>query len=389
MTSTTLILIGSRGVFEQGYRELDRRKKSLNGNELIKAENKNWPDMTRRVAGRFLTIGLPFFATSKLGAPRVALVTLVGLASNIIAVDDETVDLTRAKTWRLLFTHRKWTMGSVVFQLVCDFANLTSDAEAIDTCLGYLSLGLSLFVMPPPFPSSTPRASAITSSAPTSETTTSAVLPTPWETPPQLQSTTNIPTASPLISSPGDTELTLWSGAALGLMSIVAFLIFGPSGVSSLPAQLGYTFIASTAAALAFTAADPKSLRCNKGLGLVLGSLLSSFALAQLGVGLWSMFVYQSIFTGISFAATRFDTPTVSSSVPYSKHQHRHIHDSKLHANETAKMSGFSQFVLRNVPEWQLLHSILIEKDSRRIFYFMWSVPRNLFSPNINLARLK
>lgn len=333
-------------------------------------QKRRWGDTARRVVGRFFTMGLPFYATSKLGAARVALVMLVGLASNIMAIEDEVVDLTRAKTWKLLFSHRRWTVGSVILQLVCDLTGLANGSAILDISLGYLALGLSLFVVPPPFPSSRPKVSITTSSAPTSEASTSAVLSTPWETPPQLQNTTaNVPRISPLISSPEDVELTLWGGTILGIFSIGTFLFLRPSGGHFSLAQLGCSFIASSAAALAFTTADSRSLRSNKGVGLVLGSLLSSITLAQLGINPWSKFVYQSIFISISFAATKYDTPTAASHI---NHQHHHHHETKSHTTERPKMSKFSDFVLRNSPNWQLLHSILVEKDSRRIFYFMW-----------------
>lgn len=372
MTSVTLLLVGFRGFLGKGYRELDRRKKSLSGDETMMVQKRRWSDTARRMTGRFLSIGLPFYATSKLGAARVALVMLIGLASNIMAIEDEAVDLTRAKTWRLLFGHRRWTVGSVVLQLVCDLSGLTNSSALTNISLGYLAVGLSLFVVPPPFPSTRPKVSLITSSVPTSEASTSTALPTPWEAPPQLQNdTANVPRISPLISSPEDVELTLWGGTVLGLFSIGVFFFLGPSGGYVLPAQFGCSIVASSAAALTLTTADPRSLRSNKGIGLVLGSLLSSIALAKLGIDLWSTFVYQSIFISISFAATIYDTPTASSFSSHSNHQHHHD-ETKSHTTERVKMSKFSDFVLRNSPNWQLLHSILVEKDSRRIFYFMW-----------------
>lgn len=372
MTSMTLVLVGFRGRFGKEYRELDRRKKSLGGDETMTVQKRGWGDTARRMTGRLLSVGLPFYATSKLGAARVALVMLIGLASNIMAIDDKVVDLARAKTWRLLFSHRRWTMGTIVLQLVCDLAGLTNGSALMDMSLGYLAVGLSLFIVPPSFPSTRPKASIVTSSAPTSEASTSAVLPTPWETPPQLQNTaTNVPRVSPLISSPEDVELTIWSGTVLGIFSIVVFFFLGPTSAYFSPAQLGCSIIASSAAALSFTTVDPKSLRSNKGAGLVLGSLLSTIALTHLGIDLWSTFVYQSIFVSIAFMATKYDTPTASSISSHSNHQHHH-NETKSHTTEGEILSRFSEFVLRKSPNWQLLHSILIEKDSRRIFYFMW-----------------
>ena len=52
----------------------------------------------------------------------------------------------------------------------------------------------------------------------------------------------------------------------------------------------------------------------------------------------------------------------------HSKHQHTHEHKH----NDNAGVSRFTNAVLHQVEEWPLLYNIIAEKDSRRIFYFMW-----------------
>lgn len=371
LTSLTLILVGVRGKLgTMSATALDKRRKSLAGMEEV--QRTPWIQMARRIAARFLTVGLPFYATSKLGGARVALVMLLALASNIMTIEEETTDLTQAKGWRRLLTQRRWTLVSILLQVVSDLTGFTNSSAAVETVLGYITLGTSVFVLPPCFMSSRPRVSVVTSTAPASESKTSAVLATPWEIPPQLEDkSSKVPTISPMICSPEDVELTFYSGVGLAMLSTIVFIFSGPSAGTASKYQLAWSLLSTFATALALTTADPRSLRGNKKLGLVLGSLLSSLVLTMLCSEAWSLLACQSIFIGISFAAMKFDTHTAFSISARSDHDQRQHQPTRLNIPEHAQMSKFSEFVIQRIPHWPLLHSILGEKDSRRIFYFM------------------
>ena len=371
LTSVTLVAVGLKGKIWQPPASLDRRKKSLGG--IDEMEKIIWGDIARRISGRILSVGLPFYATYRLGATRVSLVMLLGLASNIIAIDNEVTDLTKAQGWKRLLSHRQWTLSSIVLQLFCDLSGLISKSGAVNLWLGYTALALSILVLPPSFPSSRPKFSVSTSSAPASESKASAAISAPWETPrkdglrsPQTHM------LSPMTSSPQDVNLTLWSGLVLLAFSIIANLLFIDSEALSLN-HLSWNILPGFAAAVVMTVTEPKSLRSNKGLGLVLGSLTSNLILTLLGGASWSSFTYQGIFVGISFVALKYDIHRAFSLNSHSNHQHRH-QPPKVQITEHGQMSRFSATLIKNIPQWPLLHSILVEKDSRRIFYFMWSV---------------
>ena len=375
LTSITLILVGFRGVFGKAYRgEVGQKTTSLGENQEghLSAQTVHLAHKFRRVTGRFLTVWLPFYATLQLGASQVALIMLIGLASNIIAIEDEATDLTRIRTWKLLFAHRRWTVGSIILQLVCDLSGLTSGSTTTNICLGYLALGLSVLVLPPSYPSSRPKVSVVSSSIPASGTATPTDPPITRETPPHPEnSAVKALKTSPLIYSPEDSEFTLLSGTALGTFTVIMSIFLRPAGGQFSLAELGWTFFTSFATAVSLTTTDQKSLRSNKSFGMVLGASLSLLLIAQLGIDLWNLF-YQTVLIGVSFAFTKLDTHAAfSSTSSYSTH-HRHNHASSSHAGEHASMSGFSEFILRNAPNNQLFHSIMVEKDSRRIFYFMW-----------------
>ena len=328
--------------------------------------------MARRIAARFLTVGLPFYATSKLGGARVALVLLMTMATNVMKIEDENPDPTLAKDWSRILTHR-WTLVSILLQFASDLAGFTNPSATVETVLGYVTLGIAILILPPCFLSSRPRVSVLTSPAPASESKTSAVLATPWETPPQLEEkSSKVPTISPMICSPEDINLTLYSGIALGIIGILIFVFSGSSAGTWSDFQPAWSLLSTFATALALTTVDPRSLRGDKKIGLVFGSLLSSFFLTVLSRDAWSSFVYQSLFIGFSFAATKIDTHTAISISSHSSHHQHHHQSTKPNIPEHAQMSKFSEFVIQRIPHWPLLHSILAEKDSRRIFYFMW-----------------
>lgn len=374
LTSLTLVLVGMRGKLGTTSVRLDRRKKSLDGEAIV--EKRQWAHLARRIGARLVTVGLPFYATSMLGAARVALVLLAGLASNTMTTEDESTDLSKAMGWRRLVSQRRLTLGSIALQLLYDLSRISNQASATNTCLGYLTLGVAIFVLPPPFPSSKPRMSILTTSPPASESATSAFLATTWETPPQLPSrSTQVSTISPLICTPEDVNLTLGTGTVLGIMTAMSGISFGSSGghMPATPAQIAWGLLAACAAALALTTVKPRNLQCNKFLGLVFGSVLSSFFSIQWGGGSFSSFAFQSMFIGISFAATKLDTLPDFSTSCHSQHQHQH--PAPKHVVQHGEMSRLSTFLIQSIPHrpWGiLLVGILAEKDSRRIFYFMW-----------------
>ena len=371
MTYMTLLLVGIRGKVGNARLSLDRRKKSLGGEEKI--HKQPWSHLARRLCLRFLTVWLPFYTTLQLGAARFTLILLIGLISNWTKFECGVTDINSAQGWRRFIVHHKWTFASILIQMVSDLSGLTSFVPALGIFKGYLALVCSVVILPPAFPSSKSRLSAITSSVPASESSTSAVLATPWEKFSQAPTQNSSPsTRSPLICTPEDINLTLYSGLALAVLVFISDL---PSAFDSLSVPaLAWTMAIALAAAIALTVTRPLSMQCNQRLGFVIGSLLSSMFSMQLGIS-WQSLATQSIFVIISFVAMRFDTCTEPSS---STHPHNHRHDGHSHAIHHNDMSQFSVYVTKYAPRafgnslGIVLAGILAEKDSRRIFYFTW-----------------
>jgi len=377
LTSMTLLLVGLRGKLNEVMGTLDRRKRKPSLAPVDALKIRAWSHVARRarrVAGRVLTVGLPFYAASKLGGVRVALVILVALASNIMNDDNDSTEYTTLQSWSQLAANSPCTVASILVQLVCDLSGITSRVTMSTILLGYMALGLAIFVFPPPFPSSRPKTSIVTSSAPTSESSTSTALATPWEAPLSLENQRpSMMYLSPMISTSEDVDLTIWSGVAFALLSFLLFILRWSAGATS-QTSIVWGILASCTAALALTNTEPASLRYHGHFGFVLGSLISCLLLTRLHHDPWRTFVYQSILAVVCLAAMKIDNRVLSSLPSSSAHRHHHHQRTKSHPVNSVQLSRVSAFVLDKARPWPLLHSIIAEKDSRRIFYFMWWV---------------
>lgn len=377
LTSTTLLLIGLVGKIAATYTSLDRRKLGDDEDEMA--------DHTRiqvnvRGAGRMIRtamrIALPFYAAANLGGQRIALVMLVALAGDLVKTGGGRTDLTRIEGWKRLLSSRRWTLAALCFQFLLDAAGVTNKAGAA-MWTGYLAVGISILALPPPSIPSSVEGSLQALTKPRSSISTSALFSKRWDTSAtdgQISSFDIM--ASPLISTAEDAHSTLLTGAILGLVSILGFLL-SPQGLKQMSIQhSGWVMFVSFAAAVSLLIAKPTSLNSKRKLGLFLGYLFVVIFLKTSHDRAWTSFAFEGFFIGVSWLAGSLDTRTLfssSNSEHHSHHDHQHQHNhhhpsATLHAS---KPSVLTAFLLRTFQHWPLLYSILAEKDSRRIFYFM------------------
>ena len=321
----------------------------------------------RRILGRILSVALPFYAAAKLGANRVALIMLVTLATDLMAIDGKGTDIKIIKNWKRLLLSQRWSLASILIQIGCDFVGLTNQSAQRSIWMGYIALGVSIVALPPPFPSSKPGISAVTSADPQLRSAGSAVLVKH-----ELVKPTDI-TLSPLICTEEDTNLTLVAGGLLAILTCIILSISRSSAGALHLIPLAWLFLSACATVLSCTIAQPQSIRHSKGLGLAFGALLCAFLSVALQYYSLTSFAYQGVFISISFAATKQDTHSLFFKSADSHHnnpsQHHHANPHTAHHDHPSR---FSDALLRLFHHWPLLHSILAEKDSRRIFYFMW-----------------
>ena len=198
LTSGTLLLMGLKGKYAQTFgSSIDRRKShaGITGDQ----EHQSGVLIARKIAIPIFAVGMPLYATSQLGI-RVALIMLLAMTSNIM-VQDQAVDISSVKVLIQLLSQRKYAVAAILLQLLCDLSGLTNYRPFPSICLAYLALGISVCILPPPYPSYTPKISAVSSNATASARVTSAVLSTPWETASSLETPSSSITSgiSPLV----------------------------------------------------------------------------------------------------------------------------------------------------------------------------------------------
>lgn len=365
LTSITLLLTGLKGKLGGAPIVLDRRKHASGKSSQTIAVT------VRQIVEQTFGIGLPFYATLKLGGDRVALIMLIALTADITNVEEDTTDLKSIKDWRKLIKHRQWTLASITVQILCDLVGLTAYSNIWSLSMGYVALALSVLFIPPPFPSLKPKYSSTSSFSSTSSSSVSRALATQWESRTLVKAAPSSYVAvSPLISTSRNINLTLAASITLGALTCITFFMSTASiGALSL-VDIGFGVFSAFAAALSFQLVQPHSLRQNSSLGLALGSVLYLVLMAVLRSDIWNSIAYQGIFIGVSFVATKVDIYlSLSASSSHSEHQIQNQHS---HAGRHGQPSRFSELLLKSFQHWPLLHSILVEKDSRRIFYFMW-----------------
>ncbi len=368
ITSMVLLLMGLGGRFLRTTDAPSRRKVSYPNSADVEKPQLNGVTLAtvRSIIGRILSVALPLYAAAKLGANRVALIMLVALATNLMPIDGKSTDFTSLRKWKRLLLSQRWTLASISLQIGCDLIGLTNQSAMKSSWMGYVALGVSALALPPPFPSTKPRTSAVASGDPQSTSADSAVLAKP-----EVIKPTDI-TLSPLICTNEDTNLTLVAGGLLAVLSCIIPFVF-QSGAGALhPNTLGWLFLSACTTVLSYTITQPQSIRHSKGLGLIFGALLCALVLTVLHHASWTSSVYQGVFISISFAAIKQDTRSLFSKSAHSHHEtHSQHHHDNPHIVHHDHPSRFSKALLRLFQHWPILHSILAEKDSRRIFYFM------------------
>ncbi|KAF2267364.1 hypothetical protein CC78DRAFT_558830 [Lojkania enalia] len=352
LSSTTLILISIiskiRTILDQ---PLDRRKSFGSSEQNNIALDILWePSSVVRILTNILSVLLPYYAAMQLGGAKTSLVLLAATAGGLGALDKKPGKHSPWDALKRTFRTRKATIGTVLLVLLLDVLN---SSEHPGTLLGHLALTTSILAIPPPLPM------------------------TGWSLKTDLKTGTDsrmsLPRASsPLVNTHQDTLLTFVAGVILTVIAIFSSIISSTSPSTTHHAILFSTCSVASVAALVFFS-FPSALRSQKKLGLVLGSvLIGLFGLWQSSTS-WESWVFFPLTCASIVGAVLFDTASPFISRPHSHshshsgHKHHHEdHDHHLHGHH----SKVSQFLIAQCTPGSVVHSIMIEKDSRRIAYF-------------------
>ncbi|THY16747.1 hypothetical protein D6D00_08777 [Aureobasidium pullulans] len=338
LTSGTLLLIAILASIRASERGLDKRKSSNAG--LANPASLTTSSIVNMVTST-LKVGLPYYAAIQIGGMRVGLILLVALASNLSCSDKHSHSVLGSLTARPL------TLAAIGLCVLGDAFGLTVYADTYHLVTGYLALALSIFVLNPPLPA-------------------------------------NGSSTSPLIATHTDTSATLYAGVILSILTIGASIIvsLAPS-ITPLSITFSTFSMAITAALVLF--ARPAHLRTHKKAGLALGCLLTAALSFLFSPNTWPGTFCNGAIAALSYVGVLYDTST--SHAHSHEHSHAHAHDTgHAHAHAAAhthcnhhhghqhhthaETSVFTSFLLARCRPGSLFHSILCERDSRRIAYF-------------------
>lgn len=349
LTSMTLLVVGLvarvRASLDQ---PLDRRKAvSSGGVAAVVRDISRLKQTLSNIAG----VLLPFYATMQIGGAKTALVLLTAVAAGLGATDHRPGKHTRVDDLKRTLRTRRTTFAVLLLGTIVDIMAWGHPACAL---LGYGALFISIFVAPPPLP--TAGWSLITGNQ-TQHTSARASLPKP---------------SSPLISTPEDTVLTCVFGVGMMIVTLLCS-VFTSSASSLSQHTIIFTSLSVASATALIFFSLPAALRSHQSVGLHLGGIV---VVAFTGWQTWPE-MYHTAFTGLSYilytCGVAWDTRTSHTHShahahdhTHAGHSHDHKHEHHLHANP----SRFSEFLIARATPGSILHSIMIERDSRRIAYF-------------------
>ncbi|KAI9706106.1 MAG: putative zinc transporter msc2 [Candelina mexicana] len=375
LTSTTLMLLGGYARTRSPAKSLDRRKSGLGvaGDTKKKAARAWGFEGAQRILGRTLSVGLPFYASANLGPIRAGIMMLAAVTGGFTESKVVGKTFTPATVWVGLLPTRRYTVMSFAVVALSDLIGFTADKELITLLIGYTAFGLWTLYVDSPFPKSTSKPSSLTGPTPASAKATSAVPSTPWETPPPVaEPIASSKIQSPLISTTEDVYFTLLTGSMLGVLTFV-LMLFSSESLFSFSGHWKWTALVAFAASGSIMYTQPSSLRTTHKIGFASISLLcGSLCFLLPTYNTWAGGFIQLMVPCALYLALQLDTWFPNTTAGQSHHiHHEHDHHAHSHTHTDVPRSRFTSFLLYNAQAWPLLHGILVEKDSRRIFYFM------------------
>lgn len=366
LTSVILLLVGLAGKARGTKHSLDRRKDSLgyDGGEQ-KPSDYTFVDTVRQISIRILSVGLPFYAAGFLGGERVAISLLIAAAGDFGRIRARTTGLTGLRDWSQLLVQRKWTLAALVLQIFSDIFGFTGTSGGRSQMLGYLALLTSMFAMPLPFPVIEPKGSMVASSMASASDRKPSVAAS-WEAPTAPMDSLRGAGECSFISSKKDVTLTFTASTLAAVFSVFALKI--PNQTTALSfAFLFWGLVASLVAAFGLVCALPKTIETERKFSLALGLLFAVGLQQVLSLESLYAFLSQIALIGCAWIALSTDIRLITT-----VKKHRGGGDSLLRHHSQESHSKITGFLLSVFHDWTLIHSILLEKDSRRIFYFMW-----------------
>lgn len=350
---TTALLLASGTLLLAGIAGKARSWKSSVDRHATSKRLDHWIEELYPVCTRVVSVGGPYYAASQLGGARTGLVLLMGIASGMTKSGTRHLDYSRIKTWKRVTMERKWTCAAILVCILCDFSSYATALPTSTLLKGYTALAASLFLFPPPVPGLSSQSSTPGSGSHISATPSQSPIARVFSSLPKA--------ASVLVASGRDSNLTLLSSLVAGCIAIATTALSGRTFDLTRSSVVWFMFTTVSGAGL-YLFSRPDALRSRRKLGFAIGCLFTAAFSAHRSLDYWgtgtSSFLRGGTI-GLSFFAVLLDTFPSVDMRRHTPHDHRRNH------------SAFTGFLLRRTENMPFLHSILEEKDSRRILYFM------------------
>ncbi|KAJ5231914.1 uncharacterized protein N7469_006502 [Penicillium citrinum] len=281
------------------------------------------------------SIGLPIYAELKVGGFLVAFALLLATATglpSLVASDSRMVAHER-------YGRKIFTLAVLGTAIILSYLGL-NNAWGTWPLTGYLALLLSIFVISPPFP-------VLRRQGPIQEPGLVADSISK-----QDQASGSNPSAVVITT---DAPLALVSGSSLLVLTILAdsFYLLVPAGLL----------------AAALMVSSPAGLRSSQKFGLAVSTGAASLLCSpHIRDDIVMVYAARCLLALVSFFAARMDDKKLRVDAHSHSHTHHHHHN---HSHESTEVSVVTKWLLRRSETYPLLYSILKEKDSRSIFYFM------------------
>jgi zinc transporter 5/7 len=326
LTAATLIFYGGVVLIRHGQQV---------GSDLAMKMPK--PDLAfaNNMLSQILAVGLPIYAALNVGGFLVAFALALAVGSGLPTLIRGHTD----SSTKVALSQKYLTAGLLLTAIFLSFFGMNAQWVA-KPILGYVALLASIFVLRPPF------ASTLHSSSVSGHGLGISLTKRPNGST-QTLSNSDVPPQDPMGSA--------LSGLVLGCLTVLVTRSFsiGLSDVVYLMVTAG-----SFATCLAYLEqSDVQSYR-KFGVAVATGSA-ALFCSPPVGVDIYTVYITRAALSAASFFASRFDDRREG-------HEHHHHH-----SHSTAESSRATKLILRYSEPYPLLYSILKERDSRRIFYFM------------------
>lgn len=355
--SMTLLLLGALACWMHTETRFDRPKNEDWVSSLVSGIKKPnlSPSALKAMTTWALGIGLPYFAALQLGGLRTGLMLLLAHSADL---PRSVRRLGSLSLLQVLGPH-KFSCAAIALSILADAFGLTAGVPKRQLFSGYLALFTSILLLPSPLSESKRGVNSVPA------TPIKALFSRSWMTPPSTPSPRIL---SPLLSSTEIGVQVFLAGSMMLTITIIASITFSTALPLSYNTLLLFCSTIASAAGLTYFG-QPSTLQTHGKFGVAAGCAVVVVFDCIHHWSSWKIPIICSIWPSWAYLAALFDSVDITTFK-------FHDRDERLQPlaphGDHAHPSKLTTFLLSFTTPGSIMHNILIERDSRRIFYFAW-----------------